>query len=108
MNDIRADRDMNRRRRSRLVRRGEDTRPAELKTRVQDFAADGLAQPDPLPGGSLRGLVEKCTGFLGHPESAVRQSGANIFGRASRERQFEVVDDTGAVGRDRVQNSVAN
>ena len=107
VDDIGAERDVDRCRSAEFVSGRENTLLAELEFRIEDFAADDFAEALAFRRGDLRGAIEKSAGFLGHPEDSFSEPRANIFRGPSRIGEFEVVDDSGAVGCDRADDSVA-
>ena len=62
-----------------------------------DVVADGFAEPFAFMGPAGDGLVQHAAGFFCHAESAVVDLRVDFLGRVPHERQFEIVNDPGAV-----------
>ena len=108
MDDIGADRDVDRRGNTGVMGRGENAGIGELESRTGNRAADRRAEADTVASGILGRLIEESAGLLGHPEAAVEQLRGNVFRGAADHRKLEIMDDRGAVGGDRRNDAVAN
>ena len=68
---------------------------------IADTTADALARTH----GIADGAVQETAGLVGHAKSSRAEGRVDILGRGSRQSQLEIVNDTGAVHRDRRHES---
>ena len=66
---------------------------------------DGLAQTETTLHAVVDGRVQHLAGFLRHAEAPRPERLVDVFRRAARQRELEVVNDPGAVGRQRRDKS---
>ena len=79
----------------------EDRQPAEVRMRAGEVGAHGLTQPLPLPMAFSDRAIEHAPGFLGHAELPLAEHRVHFFRRRAGQRDFEVMNEAGAVHRDR-------
>ena len=66
-----------------------------------EVLADGLAEAEAVADAVVDGAVQQRPRLLGHAEAAGAERGVDVLGRRSAEGDLEVVDDAGAVQRQR-------
>ena len=73
--------------------------------RALEMGDDGLPEAHAAADAGGDGVVQLASGFLGHAELAGAERGVDVFGRRPRQRDFEIVDQSRAVQRDRRDES---
>jgi hypothetical protein len=66
-----------------------------------EMSANRLPEPEPLFRRLPNHRVELLPRFVGHAEAAGSQRLVHVFGRRARQRDLEVVNDPGAIHRER-------
>ena len=105
MDDVRADGDVDRYRNVQLRRRRQDAHRHVRRIRAGEVFADTAADALARTHGIADGAVQETAGLVGHAKSPWAEGRVDILGRGSRQRQLEIVNDTGAVHRDRRHES---
>ncbi|HEX3982529.1 MAG TPA: hypothetical protein VHX12_02445, partial [Acidisoma sp.] len=98
VNDVGADSDVDRRGNTSLISCRKNARIGEFESTRSKRSSNPGAEPEAITGGILGHLIEKRAGLLGHPEAAVEKLGGDVFGSAANHREFEIMNDRGAVG----------
>ena len=73
----------------------------ELRAALVQIARHRLADAEPLRHAVVDGAVQEPAGFVGHPERAGAERLVDVLGGRARQGDLEIVNDGGAVGRDR-------
>ena len=75
---------------------------------VVEKLSGGLAVAKPCPHCHFRDLVQIFARFRGHAECTGSQTGFDIFGSVANQRDFEIVDEGGAVHGERGDEAAAH
>src|ERR1700689_3745131 len=100
MNDVSANRDVDRRGNSSMMGGSENARIGKLEARPGNRTADPRAEADTVTSGIVGRLIEENARLLGHSEAAIEQLRGNVFRGAADHRKFEILNDRRAVGGD--------
>ena len=71
------------------------------RSRRDQVLGDRLAEAEPLADAGVDGAVQDRPGLLGHAEAPGTERGVDVLGRGAADGDLEVVDDAGAVQRQR-------
>jgi len=100
VNDVRADRDVNRHRDVQAGSGRQNAVRSAGEARTQDVGADRAAQALDLGGRCRDRPVEDRSGFGGHAEGAVVEGRADLFRGPAGHGHLQIVDDSGPVQGD--------
>ena len=79
----------------------EEAHARELRTRAREMRDDGLSEPELLSCALVDRLVQLLSGLLCHAEPARAEDGIDILRRRAAERHLEIVNEYGAIHRER-------
>ena len=108
MDDVGADRHVDGHRNPQAMRGHGETSIRMWRVALGEERRDRLTEALPALGSETNRVVQQDARLLGHPEAARPKRFLHVLGRGAGERDFEVVDDAGAVERHRRHETAAH